>query len=505
MKQKLLMSILSATFLIPQISVTYADVHKVTASDLVLQAGISAAVSGILTDDTADLNADKSGQQNKSPEEDFSDLVISESNNPIFIYKNNSLNGTLVGMLPAQGAGYILAEGDMWYLIRSGYYTGFVNKENLITGDKAKKYADKHYKKEASVSVNTAFAYQNKDCTGAILNVYAKDTKLNVKTSNSNSYATKINGVTGYISSKDIEVSNILTTATEPDLIEYTDMYPDESLATYGSDDAYNDSQVSSISNNPGAFNEIMNEIVEYAMQFLGNPYVWGGESLTDGCDCSGFVMKIYEHFGYSLPHSSYSLRSVGLDVCGSTWDASKALPGDIICFDGHVGIYTGNGEMINASNPKDGIKISKVTARKDFVCARRIVSGHADFENLSETEYNELCRIVEAEAGGEPIDTRIAITDVILNRVTSSKFPNNIHDVIFSGNQFSPISNGRYYKVTVSASTKQAVNEALNGPDHSMGALYFMNPKYSSKKNVEWFYGSLQYLFSYGDVEFFR
>ena len=101
--------------------------------------------------------------------------------------------------------------------------------------------------------------------------------------------------------------------------------------------------------------------------------------------------------------------------------------------------------------------------------------------------------------------DSRVAVCDVILNRVASDKFPNTVHDVIFSGRQFSPVSNGRYFSVIVSESTKDAVRKALSGPDHSMGALYFMNPKYSDPSNVKWFYSALTYLFSYGDVEFFR
>ena len=113
--------------------------------------------------------------------------------------------------------------------------------------------------------------------------------------------------------------------------------------------------------------------VVNYAMQFIGNRYVWGGTSLTNGCDCSGFVMSVYAHFGYSLPHSSGSMRGIGRSVGG----LSNAQPGDILCYSGHVGIYIGGGQMVNASNsapyPKGGIKTQSATYRS-ILAIRRLV-----------------------------------------------------------------------------------------------------------------------------------
>lgn len=473
------------------------------------QAGLSAAVFDI----TATCNVEKESvdtggiSSENLLNEDKDKLVVSTSEIPVFMYRSNTLSGDVVGMLPSGGAGELLAEGNTWSLVRSGYYTGFVDSSCLLSGDGASDYADKHFDKEGRILSDTAFAYENSDLTGAVVSVLAKDSSVTVMKANEDSCAIEIGEMVGYLKSSDVAVQNIYQCAEEPDIILYGDLYPDEALASYENSDSYDASQVvTGVAANPsGDCLAIMNEIVEYALRFLGRPYVWGGESLMYGCDCSGFVMKVYEHFGYSLPHSSAALRSVGYDVCGSVWDEGKALPGDIICYDGHVGIYIGDGEMVNAASKKTGIKISKVTARDDFICARRVVSGHSSNWNLTDKEYEELCRIVEAEAGGEDVNTRIAVTDVILNRVESGKFPNNIHDVIFAGKQFTPVSNGRFYSVTISESTKKAVDAALQSPDKSMGALYFMNPNYSDPDNVEWFYTSLTYLFSLGEVEFFR
>lgn len=108
--------------------------------------------------------------------------------------------------------------------------------------------------------------------------------------------------------------------------------------------------------------------VADYACQFVGNPYVWGGESLTNGADCSGFIKAVYAHYGVSLPHSSYSLRSVGRAV-----SASEMRAGDIVCYDGHVAIYIGGGRIVHASNKKDGIKISPNYAYRTVVAIRRI------------------------------------------------------------------------------------------------------------------------------------
>ena len=113
-------------------------------------------------------------------------------------------------------------------------------------------------------------------------------------------------------------------------------------------------------------------DVVAYAKQFLGNPYVYGGTSLTNGCDCSGFVMSIYSHFGYSLPHSSSSMRSVGRAV-----SKSELVAGDIVCFSGHVGIYIGGNSFIHAANANKGIIISSLSESyytNKYVGARRVL-----------------------------------------------------------------------------------------------------------------------------------
>ncbi|WP_346997694.1 C40 family peptidase [Coprococcus comes] len=108
--------------------------------------------------------------------------------------------------------------------------------------------------------------------------------------------------------------------------------------------------------------------IVDYACQFIGNPYVWGGTSLTDGADCSGFVQSVFAHFGISLPRTTYDQINAGVEV-----NYDQAMPGDLICYDGHIGIYIGNGQIVNAQNPEQGIGISPATYTT-ILSVRRIV-----------------------------------------------------------------------------------------------------------------------------------
>ena len=108
--------------------------------------------------------------------------------------------------------------------------------------------------------------------------------------------------------------------------------------------------------------------VVNYAARFVGNPYVYGGSSLTNGADCSGFVMSVYQAFGISLPHSSSALRSVGYGV-----SLTEIQPGDIVCYSGHVGIYAGNNTLLHASSPSTGIKYTSPVTYREILAIRRI------------------------------------------------------------------------------------------------------------------------------------
>lgn len=124
--------------------------------------------------------------------------------------------------------------------------------------------------------------------------------------------------------------------------------------------------QTSTINGATGS--ELGKKIAQYGCQFVGNPYVMGGTSLTNGADCSGFTYRIYRDFGYSIPRTSYEQRS-----CGTGVSYENAQPGDLICYDGHVAMYIGGGKIVHASTAKTGIKISNATYRT-ILAVRRVI-----------------------------------------------------------------------------------------------------------------------------------
>ena len=164
------------------------------------------------------------------------------------------------------------------------------------------------------------------------------------------------------------ENGDVVDSGTSSDDVEY-DEYGNviDSDNTVSADDY--ESEQSSGSDSSSSYSGSGSSVVDYATQFVGNPYVWGGTSLTGGADCSGFVQSVYANFGVSLPRTSYEQQNAGTEV-----SYADAQPGDLICYGGHVAIYMGNGRIVHASNSVDGIKISDNAAYRTIVSVRRLV-----------------------------------------------------------------------------------------------------------------------------------
>ena len=164
------------------------------------------------------------------------------------------------------------------------------------------------------------------------------------------------------------ENGDVVDSGTSSDDVEY-DEYGNviDSDNTVSAEDY--ESEQSSSSDSSSSYSGSGSSVVDYATQFVGNPYVWGGTSLTNGADCSGFVQSVYANFGVSLPRTSYEQQNAGTEV-----SYADAQPGDLICYGGHVAIYMGNGRIVHASNSVDGIKISDNAAYRTIVSVRRLV-----------------------------------------------------------------------------------------------------------------------------------
>ena len=151
----------------------------------------------------------------------------------------------------------------------------------------------------------------------------------------------------------------------------------------------------------------------------------------------------------------------------------------------------TGSGET--------GVQAAAETAMEQEEPVREVFTGY------SESDYNVLLRIVQAEAGNCDIEGRVMVANVILNRVEDDAFPNTITKVVYQKHQFSPVGNGSIKRCKVTTETVEAVERALSGEDLTDGALYFMNRRASSRKNASWFDRHLEFLFKHGNHEFFR
>lgn len=166
--------------------------------------------------------------------------------------------------------------------------------------------------------------------------------------------------------------------------------------------------------------------------------------------------------------------------------------------------------QIVLADKERSTMEINMQSSSQQRVVTYRVLQRPKQ-DNLrwfTEEDYKNLLRIVEAEASGEDETGKLLVANVVLNRVKDEEFPNTITEVIFQKNkgvtQFSPVANGRFWKVEISEETVSAVNRALAGEDVSGGALYFAARKYAEVDNMRWFDEKLDYLFTHGEHEFF-
>lgn len=186
------------------------------------------------------------------------------------------------------------------------------------------------------------------------------------------------------------------------------------------------------------------------------------------------------------------------------------------VCIKGsnYINMVNTEVESYRVSELFDDTSIKKVTkTNKEIASSKREIEVSSCVRDLwvydiSDKDYEILLRIVEAEAGGEDETGKLLVANVVLNRVESKKFPNTIEEVVFQreGNcyQFSPVGNGRYESVCVSAETYEAVERALQGEDKSEGALYFVSEKYADPSMLKWFHSKLTFLYSHGGHNFY-
>ncbi len=310
-------------------------------------------------------------------EEGFKKLVIARVNDYVNVRDLPSEEGNIVGKLYNKSVGNFIEEENGWYKIKSGSVEGYVKGEYCVTGDEAVDYAKEVGTRIATVTTTTLKVREQPGLEETVLGLVPIEDELIVTEELDGWVKVNIEEGDGYVSNEYVTLSTEFVKAES--IEEERARLEKEEAARRAAQEAANkkmaSNKASSSSHTTDGGKTYQNptgssgsDVVKFAMQFVGNPYVYGGTSLTNGADCSGFVMSVYNNFGVSLPHSSAADRNVGAAVNG----IENAQPGDIVCYSGHVGIYAGNGQLVHASTSKTGIIVSSATYRP-ILSIRRI------------------------------------------------------------------------------------------------------------------------------------
>lgn len=260
----------------------------------------------------------------------YTNLGVAQVDGNLNVREVPGTEAEIVGKMPNNAGCEIIETDGEWTKIKSGKVEGYVKSEYLLSGDAALAKAAEVKQTIATVNTTTLYVREQPNTDCAIITMMPAGEELEVLETLDGWVKINVDSDEGYVSSEYVDISVDLVKAQTMTEIRYGQGVSDVRVS-----------------------------LVQYATQFVGNPYVWGGTSLTRGADCSGFVLSVFANYGISLPHSS-----VAQSNCGKRISASEAQPGDLFFYGNgsrinHVAIYIGNGQVVHASSPKSGIKIS--------------------------------------------------------------------------------------------------------------------------------------------------
>lgn len=261
------------------------------------------------------------------------------------VRKTPATSGKIVGKMRVNAACEVLDVTDGWAHIKSGEVDGYVSEEFLTTGPAARVKAQELVQILAIAQTDGLNVRKEPNTESEIVTQIPKGEGLEVLEEMGEWVKVAVDSDEAYVSAQYVKVEEELETA-----ITMTELLYGEGVS------------------------DVRVDLSEYAKQFVGNPYVWGGTSLTKGADCSGFVLSVYKKYGFKLPHHSVAQARMGTKI-----STSELKPADLIFYGNssgtinHVAIYIGGGKVVHASNAKTGIKISKYNYRTPVKCVRLI------------------------------------------------------------------------------------------------------------------------------------
>ena len=301
--------------------------------------------------------------------EDYSNLVIADVNDYVNVRSVPSEEGEIVGKLYDDSVGDFLEEVNGWYKIESGNCVGYVKAEYCVTGEAANELAKKVGRRTAIVTTETLNVRKEPNTEAVVIGQVPFEEVLTVTDEAGGWVQIKIEEGYGYVSAEYVTLSTEFVKAesreeekerlakeeAERQAALEASRKAQEAAAQAAAEEAAKIQEAAAVLGYTD--DNLGQQVADFALQFVGNPYVYGGTSLTNGADCSGFTLAVYSNFGVSLPHSAAAQNKKGANV-GSV---ANAVPGDLIYYSGHIGIYIGNEQIVHASNSRTGIIVSNV------------------------------------------------------------------------------------------------------------------------------------------------
>lgn len=328
---------------------------------------------------------------------EYTDIAIAQVNNYVNVRAMPNTESEILGKLYHNSAASVLeTTEDGWHRIQSGNVSGYVKAEYVVVGNE--ELARAVSTRYATVTTTTLFVRSEPTTEASVLTMLPEGDDLEVLDESIEGWV-KVSTVEGegYVSREYVSLSTeyveaeskeeeerrlaqeeaerkAAAEAAEKARAEAAKKAQAEAAQKKAEQKAANSASVQNKENTqvenkvPSAGVSNGQAVVDYARQFLGNPYVYGGTSLTNGADCSGFVQSVYKAFGVSLPRNSAAQRGAGYAV-----SLDQIQPGDLVCYSGHIGIYAGNNTLIHASNERTGITLTSPITYRKILAVRRI------------------------------------------------------------------------------------------------------------------------------------